>query len=292
MNTALKDLGRAKIFRLPQEEKLRNDNLILFRHYLSGQKRLDEIAEGIRYASHIQSALFSNEATLREILSDSFMFSLPKDELNGDFVWTTRWGNKIIIAVADCTGHGIPGAMMSILGISLLNQVVLEERCYEPSFILRRMDERLRITFDKKPGSRSSYDGMDMSVSCIDYSSNSISYAGAMRSMWLMLGNELEQIAGARYPLGGLRLEENRNYPVTEIKFTRGDMLYLFTDGYSDQFGGPHDKKMGRGRLRKLVHLIKDYNITQQKEQILEFFLLWKGSSVQTDDVTFVGVRL
>lgn len=290
MNKAVKMPGEELSF--PDREMLRSDNIVLFKHYLHGQQRLNEIAESIRYASHIQSALFSNEASLKEIVPDSFLFSIPKEELTGDFTWATRCGNKIIIAVADCTGHGVPGAMLSILGLSLLNQVVLEERCYEPSFILRRIDERMRVTFENKSGTAGAYDGMDISICCIDYSQELLSYAGAMRPLWLMRNNDLQQLAGARYPIGGMRLETNRIYPSTELPFERGDMIYLFTDGYSDQFGGGNEKKISRGRLRKLIQFISKHPCQQQKEQLLEFFLLWKGTITQTDDVTFAGIRL
>ncbi len=292
MQTALKSTTGENPAPFYESQQLKNDNLVLFRHYMSGQQRLNEIAESIRYASHIQNALFATEESVKEIIPESFLFSMPKEELTGDFTWATRCGNKIIFAVADCTGHGIPGAMMSILGLSLLNQVVLEERCYEPSFILRRIDERMRVTFEKKTGSATAWDGMDIGICCIDYTQEQVSFAGAMRPMWLVADDTLKQVHGSRYPIGGLRLEEGRTFPSTELKFQRGNMLYLFTDGYSDQFGGLHEKKMNRGRLRKLVELIHEYPVAQQKEQLLEFFLLWKGSNVQTDDVTFAGIRL
>lgn len=278
---------------LSAEVKYRSDNTLLFRHYLEGQKRLNKINESIRYAKHIQQALFPDENHLKNILPESFLFALPKEELTRDFTWFTRIGSKIIVAVADCTGHGIPGAMMSILGLSLLNQVVLEERCYEPSFILRRIDEKMRYAFEHSSiASPSAYDGMDLALCCIDYSNHTLTFSGAMRPGWITHNNSLLELNGSRYPIGGLRLELQRRYEATVIEFDKGDMLYLFTDGYSDQFGGLHDKKISRGRLKKLINLIGGYTPKEQKEQLLEFFLFWKGSTVQTDDATFLGIRL
>ena len=278
---------------ISEDEKYKSDNTLLFRHYIQGQTRLNEIQESIRYAQHIQKALFPGENNLKSILNESFLFAMPKEELTGDFAWVTRSGNKVIVAVADCTGHGIPGAMMSILGLSLLNQVVLEERCYEPSFILRRIDEKMRHSFEHTAGSSPlAYDGMDISICCIDYAAGKISFAGAMRPAWIVSGESVLQLKGSRYPIGGLRVEGPRLYEGTEIEFQPGSMLYLFTDGYTDQFGGLHEKKISRGRLKKLVQMINGSSMKEQKEQLLEFFMLWKGTQVQTDDVTLMGIRL
>jgi serine phosphatase RsbU (regulator of sigma subunit) len=278
---------------ISEDEKYKNDNTLLFSHYIKGQHRLNEIQESIRYAQHIQKALFPDENNLKNIVSESFLFAMPKEDLTGDFAWVTRSGHKVIVAVADCTGHGIPGAMMSILGLSLLNQVVLEERCYEPSFILRRLDDKMRHSFEHSSvSSRLAYDGMDISVCCIDYGTGKISFAGAMRPAWIVSGESILELKGSRYPIGGLRLEGQRLYEGTEIEFQRGSMLYMFTDGYTDQFGGQYEKKISRGRLKKLVQMINQSPMKEQKEQLLEFFLFWKGTQVQTDDVTLMGVRL
>lgn len=285
---------RLKSIELDQLEtqKIREDNLLIFRHYIEGQNRLNEIAESIRYAKNLQAALFVREENFQDVFSDSFYFACPKEELTGDFAWVTKIGSRTIVAVADCTGHGIPGAMMSILGLSLLNQVVLEERCYEPSLILRRVDQKMGATFKTNSNARSGFDGMDIAVCCIDSSTQQITFAGAMRPMWIVRENELLAYAGARYPIGGMRMEQQRVFPQTTADYCKGDMLYLFTDGYTDQFGGPDNKKVNRGRLRTLAQLISGLGAQQQKEQLLEFFHSWKKHLPQTDDTTFVGIRL
>lgn len=275
-----------------ESQKIREDNLLIFRHYISGQNKLNEIAESIRYAKNIQSALFVKEENFTDLFPESFYFTSPKEELTGDFAWITKVGSRTIVAVADCTGHGIPGAMMSILGLSLLNQVVLEERCYEPSFILRRVDQKMSSSFKTDQHSRSGFDGMDVAVCCIDTSTMQITFAGAMRPLWLIRNSELTVYAGNRYPIGGLRMENERMYPQSAIDYLHGDMLYLFTDGYTDQFGGTHNKKIQRGRLKVLTQLISSYTAKQQKVQLLEFFHVWKAHTPQTDDATFVGIRL
>ncbi len=271
----------------------RNDNIRIVQQYMQEQNKRNEVDESIRYASRLQRALLPSETDLRNINPASFIFSIPRNELSGDFSWYTRSGSKIILAVADCTGHGIPGALMSVLGLSLLNQVVLEERCYEPSHILRRIDEKMRITFQHaEENPRDTFDGMDIGLCMIDTAAKTLSFAGATRPIWLIINGELLEIAGSRYPIGGMRLEKMRAYASTEINYSAGDQLYLFTDGYSDQFGGKDDKKITRGRLRQLIEMIKGFPVEQQKEQLQEFFLLWKGRREQTDDVTMLGMQL
>jgi serine phosphatase RsbU (regulator of sigma subunit) len=273
-------------------QKFRDDNVLILRHYINGQHRLSEIADSIRYAKNLQSALFTREENFKDIVPESFYFSLPKEELTGDFAWITKIGTRIIVVIADCTGHGIPGAMMSILGLSLLNQVVHEERCYEPSFILRRIDQKMQAAFNGHVNSRTGFDGMDVAICCIDSSSRQITFAGAMRPIWVVNEKKLQIINGSRYPIGGLRMENQRTFPQTSIEYEKGDMLYLFTDGYSDQFGGIKNKKISRGRLKVLVKLISSYRPLEQKEQLLEFFHYWKKALPQTDDATFIGIRL
>jgi serine phosphatase RsbU (regulator of sigma subunit) len=273
-------------------DRYKKDNLLLVRQYMEEQKRQGEVDDSIRYAKHLQNALLPAENELQEMAGDAFVFSQPRDTLNGDFAWYTRSGNKIVLAVADCTGHGIPGALMSVLGLSLLNQVVLEERNYEPSHILRRVDDRMRTTFQRTEETRHSYDGMDIALCTIDLQQQKILFSGAMRPFWLMHKGQLLEFSGSRYPINGLRLEKDRVFKSTEVEFAPGDFIYLFTDGFTDQFGGKEDKKMTRARLRQLVEMIHENPARQQKEQLQEFFLLWKGHRPQTDDATMIGLRL
>jgi len=186
----------------------RNDNIRIVQQYMVEQNKRIEVDASIRYASRLQRALLPSENDLKNLSEESFLFSASSNELSGDFAWFTRKGSKIVLAVADCTGHGIPGALMSVLGISLLNQVVLEERCYEPSHILRRVDEKMRVTFqhgDESP--RDTYDGMDIGLCVIDLNLSTLTFAGAARPCWVILDGKLVELKGSRYPIGGMRLE-------------------------------------------------------------------------------------
>lgn len=270
------------------------ENALLLKHYLAEQHRISELQESMRYARHLHNALLPDESQLRQTVGDGFALNLPKDTLSGDFYWCTRAGKKIIIALADCTGHGIPGALMSVLGISLLNQIVLEERTFEPSHILRRLDYKLRLTFKHtEEQSRFGYDGMDISLCVLDTVDQTVSYAGAMRPLYHVSNNKTAIYSGARYPIGGLRLETHqRTYPGNVFRIAEGDMLYMFSDGIVDQFGGGEDRKFTPKRLRSLLETISTLPAAQQKQQLHEMFILWKRSNEQTDDAMILGIRL
>lgn len=273
--------------------RYRADNALLLRHYMEEQHRLTEVADSMRYARHLHDALLPDEQQLRQLTSDAFVLNLPRETLSGDFFWMTRAGSRLIIALADCTGHGIPGALMSVLGLSLLNQVVLEERTYEPSHILRRLDYKMRLTFQHTDANaRQGYDGMDVALCTIDYAEAKISFSGAMRPVYFSSGGKLSVFRSARYPIGGLRIESDRTYPSQTFRFSKGDMLYLFSDGMVDQFGGPFSRKLTPRRLRFLLEQLGHLSAAEQKQQLHEMFVLWKGMQEQTDDALMLGVRL
>lgn len=289
MNMVKKQTGK----RNESVVRYKAENALLLKHYLAEQQRISGLQESLRYARHLHNALLPDESQLRQTAGDAFALNLPKETLSGDFYWCARAGKKIIVALADCTGHGIPGALMSVLGISLLNQIVLEERTYEPSHILRRLDYKMRLTFKHtEEHNRSGYDGMDIALCVIDTLSNTIQYAGAMRPLYLLSNSRTIVYPGARYPIGGLRLESQRTYPGISFEAGAGDMIYLFSDGMVDQFGGDRGRKFTPGRLRNLLEGIAHLPAEQQKQQLHELFIIWKRHNEQTDDAMILGIRL
>lgn len=279
---------------LSESDRVRRDNALILHHYTREQKKLNEISESIRYAGTLQRALLPDESNIRHFVPDAYLFSKPKSELSGDFTWMTKIGSKIIFTVADCTGHGIPGAMMSIMGLSLINHIVMEERCYEPAFILRRLDERISKAFSKymSVDRSGTYDGMDIAMCMFDSVNRVLHFSGAMRDVWLLNGGKFTELRGVRYPIGGMRLEPCRTYKGVSVELEKDAQVYLFSDGYTDQFGGPMNKKINRSRFRKLIHHVKDLPMTEQRIQVEEFFHLWKMYGEQTDDTTVLGLRL
>lgn len=260
------------------------------------KEKKDELRDSIIYAKRIQEGMMLKEKHLSRLFPDSFLIFKPKDIVSGDFYWFTKIENKSIVAVADFTGHGIPGALMSVLGISLLNQIVIEEKNTDVSFILQRLDHKLKKAFgysiDLIEEERHPYDGMDISICSIDSESNSISFSGALRPAYFYSENNIEKIEGSRYPIGGLRIEQERNYESHTLRYTPGDRLFLTTDGYADQFGGEKNKKFMVGKLKELLIQTSERPIREQQAAIEKMHTDWKKQNEQTDDILMMGIKL
>lgn len=259
-------------------------------------KKNDELHESIIYAKRIQEGMMLKEKHLFRLFPESFLFFRPKDVVSGDFYWFTRIENKVIVAVADCTGHGIPGAFMSVLGISLLNQIVIEEKNTSVSLILQRLNHKIKKAFsysnEYHDDEKQLYDGMDIALCCIDYDSQHLTYSGAFRPLFHISENSLITLSGSRYPIGGLNLENDRKYESKSMSFRRGDKLYLFTDGFADQFGGDHNKKL---MIRNFKNILLETSIFQMKKQKMELDSIlnqWKKNEEQTDDILMIGLEL
>jgi serine phosphatase RsbU (regulator of sigma subunit) len=256
----------------------------------------EELNESIIYAKRIQEGMMLKEKHLARLFEESFILFKPKDIVSGDFYWFTKIGHKIIIAVADCTGHGIPGAFMSVLGISLLNQIVIEEKNTDVSFILQRLDHKLKKAFGYSnelfEESKRLYDGMDIALCCIDPEKQEFYFAGAFRPLYHISGNVLTRIEGSRYPIGGMQLEAARDYQHKTVSYTAGDKLYLFTDGYADQFGGKNNKKFMTANYRNILVKTARFSMQTQKMELERFFNEWKNNSEQTDDILITGIQL
>jgi serine phosphatase RsbU (regulator of sigma subunit) len=260
------------------------------------QRRSRELNESIIYAKRIQEGMMLKEKHLDRLFRESFLLFRPKDIVSGDFYWFTKLENKIIIAVADCTGHGIPGAFMSVLGISLLNQIVIEEKNTDVSFILQRLDHKLKKAFgyssELPEGDKYLYDGMDIALCCIDTDSKNFSFAGAFRPLYHIAGTELTRLEGSRYPIGGLNLEASREYDKKTMSYRSGDRLYLFTDGYQDQFGGRNNKKFMAAGFRKTLIKTSGLSMRTQQLELERIITEWADNYEQTDDILVVGILL
>jgi serine phosphatase RsbU (regulator of sigma subunit) len=271
------------------------ENQLLIRHYMDSQLRMMEMNDSLRYAHHLQNAMLPGESRLRELAGDAFLLNIPRNTLSGDFCWCSRNGSLLIIAVADCTGHGVPGALMSILGLNLLNRAVIDEGLTNPSEILRAVDNRMQETFARNGDApaQHGYDGMDIGLCVIDTEKQLIHFAGAIRPLFIVKNGSLTEINGSRFPIGGLRLDAERNFLQHTISYSPGDHLYVFSDGYTDQFGGPNGKKFSRERMRKLVQSASEAKHPDaRKQQFHECHVLWRGDLEQTDDILVVGVKL
>ena len=254
-----------------------------------------ELDDSIIYAKRIQDGMMLKEKHLHRIFSNSFIHMRPRNIVSGDFYWFSRINNKTIIAAADCTGHGIPGALMSILGINLLNQIIIEEKNTDPSFILSRLDHKVNKAFsytaDLLEESNKEYnDGMDIALCSIDNDTHIAQFAGAYRPMYYVRHGEMNEIKGSRCPIGGH--SENSLFENNTVQLQKGDKVYLCSDGYASQFGFMSDKKFSTARLKNMLLQISNLPFSKQKTELEHIFTDWKMSTEQTDDVLVMGFEV
>ncbi len=266
-----------------QKDEIVNKNIVL-----EHQKK--EIEDSIRYALRIQSAVIPSEKACLEIFPESFVFFRPLNIVSGDFYWISRIGNMVIYTAADCTGHGVPGAFMSMLGVAFLNEIVNKDNIIVPDMILNSLREKVIKALQQQGISGETRDGMDISLVCIDMEAGKLEFAGAYNPLVLVRNGEVFETPGEKMPVGFY--ENMRSFTKHEIKIERGDMFYMYSDGYEDQFGGPDGRKFKSRRLKNLFLEICNLPMERQKELLEKSFLDWKGELQQTDDVVVVGIGI
>lgn len=254
------------------------------------EEKQKEILDSIHYANRIQKTLLAHDDFLKNNLPEHFIFFSPKDIVSGDFYWATSTGsdtNKIFyLAVCDSTGHGVPGAFMSLLNINFLNEAINEKGIKEPGKIFNYVRERL-ITSVSKEGQQDGYDGILLRI---DSNSETISYAAAQNSPVLICNNQLNILDTNRMPVG--KGEKNEEFKTYTLNAKKSELIYLYTDGFADQFGGQKGKKFKYKQLNELLLSIHQLPMTVQKEKIREAFLNWKGNLEQVDDVLIIGIKI
>ncbi len=264
---------------------------IFARHALVQSKREveeknHEILDSINYAKRIQTAILPPLSMIADLLPESFVLYKPKDIVAGDFCWIEPLEDKILFAAADCTGHGVPGAMVSLLCNNGLNRSVREHKMIEPGKILDKTCEIVIKEFEKSE--EEVCDGMDIALCSI--SGNKLQYAGANNPLWLIRNKELKETKGDRQPIGDSGII--RPFTTHSIDLQKGDCIYIFSDGFVDQFGGERGKKYMTGKFKKFLLTISDLSLEEQEKAIEKEFNDWKGSYEQIDDVCVMGVRI
>ncbi|MCW3105474.1 MAG: Serine/threonine protein kinase [Bacteroidetes bacterium] len=256
------------------------------------EEKNKHITDSIKYAKRIQEAIIPGEDMVKAMLKNSFVLYKPKDIVSGDFYWIERKGNKILFAVVDCTGHGVPGAFMSIIGFNGLNQIVNEYNYTKPSEILTHLNKTISYTLRQRVEDSVIRDGMDMAFCCIDLDTNKLEFAGAFNPLFIIRNNEVLEIRGDKQPIGNFLGQEDYEFTNKEIDLLPNDKLYLFSDGYADQFGGPNGKKLKYNYFRKLLLDNHAKPMEEQKESIDAFFESWRHGFEQIDDVCIIGVGI
>lgn len=277
-------------------EKSKNEIISAKLHIEEKSKELElknnDIVSSINYAQKIQFAVLPNDDTIQRNIPLSFIFFKPKDIVSGDFFWFHEINSDCyIIACADCTGHGVPGAFMTVIGSNLLSQIVIDHKMYSPSDILYELDNRLTHALkQEKEHYKIINDGMDISILYVNKQDKHFSLASAKRTSILFTNKKLQELKGSKNSIGGLK-SIAKEFEEVNQHFNEGDMLYMFTDGYIDQFGGKDNKKFMIKRFRELLMSIHLLPLIDQRVQIENNFTTWTGKNEQTDDVLVIGIR-
>ena len=249
------------------------------------------ILNSLKYASRIQKAIIGGKEDILKKFNDGFIIFKPKDIVSGDFYWFAEVGDNKIIAAADCTGHGVPAAFMTIMGNNFLNEIVFDDTILSPEKILQELDRKIVKQLVQVNG-KDVNDGMDISILKINKKNKNIEYASAMNSIIRVSNNELSTIRGARFPVGSNQYGTTKEYFKTSINYNEGDKIYLFTDGYQDQFGGPKGKKFLKKNLRNLIHEVSMHPMAEQRIKLEATLREWQQNEDQTDDILVIGLTL
>ncbi|MBC7693938.1 MAG: SpoIIE family protein phosphatase [Burkholderiales bacterium] len=255
------------------------------------QKNKD-ITDSISYARKIQHAILPQNDLIKTYLPNSFVLYMTKDIVSGDFYWFTHINGSSIIAAVDCTGHGVPGAFMSLIGYNILNKIVNEQKITDPKAILLELNNGILEALYKNESE--SKDGMDIAICKINHKKNTVDYAGAMRPLWIINNNELREIKADKIPIG--TTQESRDLPIQYTTHTihaiKGDTFYIFTDGYADQFGGAKNKKYSTSKFKDLLIKNSNQNFNTQETNCKLEHLQWKNNFEQVDDILVIGFTI
>ena len=249
-----------------------------------------QITDSINYASRIQKAMLHGESVLEDNFHQYFIIYKPRDVVSGDFYWIKKIRNYIAIVAADCTGHGVPGAFMSMLGISLLNEQVTSRRLDSPGEILDNLRKKIKVYLKQTGKSEETKDGMDMALCLINIENLKAKYSGAYNPLYIVRNNEIIEYKATRNPIG-IYLKE-KHFETQSIQLEKDDSIYLFSDGFVDQFGGEKGGKFKSKRFKKILLENTNNSMTEQKQNFEDTLTNWQGDFEQLDDILFMGIKI
>lgn len=276
--------------------KYQNDLIEIHRNLVTQQRdkitsQTEKITDSIRYASLIQSAILPPENRMKQIISDYFILFKPSDILSGDFFWVEEKDNQLYLCVADCTGHGVPGALMSVLGVALLNEIIIKNEVDKPDEILNQLRESVILYLHQTGKPREPQDGMDLALCVIDRKSMTLEFSGAFNPLYISRGGDISEIRGDRMPIG-IHMKHHMPFTLHKSDIRKDDIIYLFSDGYVDQFGGTNDKKFSAKRFKELLERIYSEPLAKQKEILDETMIEWRDKEEQIDDILVMGIKI
>ena len=255
------------------------------------EEKNKDITDSINYASRIQEAILPAKDVKRKIFPNSFILFQPRDIVSGDFYWFTEKNGKKLIAAVDCTGHGVPGAFMSMIGNAFLNEIVNEKGITKPSEILNQLRENIVVALKQSEAESENKDGMDIALCSFTSDFSQVEFAGAFNPFWLIRNGEFIVVTPDKEPVG---FQSATSTPFTNhtVQLQKGDTIYIFTDGFADQFGGPKGKKFKYSHLQDTLLAIQDKKMSEQENHLLQTFSDWKGNLDQVDDMLVIGIRI
>ncbi|MGZ3941245.1 MAG: tetratricopeptide repeat protein, partial [Bacteroidia bacterium] len=256
------------------------------------EEKNHEILDSIRYAKHIQEAILPHPHYVKKVLNDHFVLYKPKDIVSGDFYYVEETDSHFYFAAVDCTGHGVPGAFISIVGSNGLSRCVKEFKLTDPGKVLDKLNELVNDTLRQKMHESRIRDGMDIALCVVNKKMGQLQYAGANNPLYFIRNSEIVEIKGDGQPIGTFIEEKNQPFSTHDITPQKGDIFYVFTDGFADQFGGPKGKKFKYKQLKELMLANKDLEMSAQKAKLENVFETWRGDLEQIDDVCIIGYKV
>jgi serine phosphatase RsbU (regulator of sigma subunit) len=279
-----------------EAEETKEKNKLLTRAFNQIETQRNEIelknlsiTDSIIYAKRIQNAILPSSEKIENLLKNSFVLYQPKDIVSGDFYWIDKVGDEVIFSVIDCTGHGVPGAFVSLIAHNALNKVILEKQITQPAQILTEIDKIMINSFSKSEDTIR--DGMDMGICTWNIKTNTLQFSGAYHSLFINNGSELKEVKGNRESIGFSFYETKSKFINHNILIEQGMTIYLSSDGFPDQFGGEKGKKLKWKGFVNLIENVAEKSISEQRSNLASFFSNWKGDLEQLDDVCVIGVK-
>lgn len=283
---------KANVVLAKQNKEIEQKNAELNIAYNEIEEKNKDITDSIRYAKRIQQAILPTSAFAMTFRDNGFILYKPKAIVSGDFYWMDKKGSKVLVAAVDCTGHGVPGAFMSIVGHNLLNQIVHDNGVTMPSEVLTELNKGVTDTLRQKVEEDKVRDGMDLALCTIDYEAMTLDYAGAYNPLWLLREGHIIEVKGDKYPIGAFLEENMRTFTNHHIDLQKGDIIYMFSDGYADQFGGPIGKKFKYKNFKELLLSIHRNRMQEQRHILDHTIEAWRGNLEQVDDIMVIGIRI
>lgn len=272
-------------------KRKQRDNILLEKQKQEIEEQKKSIMDSIMYARRIQTAILPSPEMATELLKDYFILFRPRDIVSGDFYWMGHRDNKVVVTAADCTGHGVPGAFMSMLGVSFLNEIVHKGQVIHAELILNNLRESVKRTLDQTGKKDEAKDGMDIALCVLDFETRKLEFAGAYNSLYYYRNGEFNEVKADRMPIG-IYIKEKESFTLNEVDMLPGDVYYIFSDGYPSQFGGPTGGKLKSSGFKDILTQIHDKPMAEQRDLLDKAIDDWRGELEQVDDVLVIGFRV